>query len=493
MLYTSTRDNRIRITASQAILQGLSEDGGLYVPVDFPRINRTWQEVKNYTYQEMAEWVLGLFLTDFSAESIKACVQAAYGENFDDERMAPLVQVGDHYHLELFHGQTIAFKDMALSILPHLMKKAAKMNHNTNESVILTATSGDTGKAAMAGFKDVIGTKIIVFYPKGGVSSIQERQMITQEGENTYVIAVEGNFDDAQNQVKKLFNDVSLREKLAQEGCQFSSANSMNIGRLLPQIVYYFYAYAQLLKEGQIKEGEKINFTVPTGNFGNILAAYYAKKMGLPVDKLVCASNDNTVLYDLFQTGTYDRCRPFKLTISPSMDILISSNFERLLYYAVGENSEEVKEYMDALNLKGSYHLSDEVRKQLSDFVGEYASEEETLKEIGTVYTKEGYLMDPHTAVASVCGHKAKKGLKGKNIIVSTASPYKFPEAILKALAVENPETDRERLEFIHQKSGIAFPPTITTLFQAPVRHRMEATVEEMKDYVLAIIHQKKK
>lgn len=325
LMYASTRDADVKATASQAILKGLSDDGGLFVPERIPALDVSLQDLAGMTYQETAYTVMKQFLTDFTEQELKDCIQAAYDSKFDTEEIAPLVRADGVYFLELFHGATIAFKDMALSILPHLMTVSAKKNHVTNEIVILTATSGDTGKAALAGFAGVEGTKIIVFYPKNGVSPIQEKQMVTQKGANTCVAGIHGNFDQAQTGVKQMFADKELARELAAHGYQFSSANSINIGRLVPQIVYYVYAYARLLAKGEIAQGEQINVTVPTGNFGNILAAYYAKHMGLPIGKLVCASNENKVLYDFFATGTYNKNREFMLTSSPSMDILISS------------------------------------------------------------------------------------------------------------------------------------------------------------------------
>ena len=315
LFYRSTRSKDERVTASQAILQGLAQDGGLFVPESVPKLDKSLEELSKMNYQETAYEVMKLFLTDFTKEELQACISKAYDSKFDTEVIAPLVEADGAYYLELFHGATIAFKDMALSILPHLLTTSAKKNNVHNEIVILTATSGDTGKAALAGFADVKGTRIIVFYPKHGVSPIQEKQMVTQKGDNTFVVGITGNFDDAQTGVKKLFGDKELAQTMDQAGFQFSSANSINIGRLVPQIVYYVYAYAQLLKEGQIKENEVINVVVPTGNFGNILAAYFAKNMGIPIGKLICASNENKVLYDFFETGVYDRNREFVLTL----------------------------------------------------------------------------------------------------------------------------------------------------------------------------------
>lgn len=375
--YKSTRSEMEPITASQAILQGLAEDGGLFVPDRIPKIDKPFSELAKLSYQDLAYEIMSKFLTDYTEEELRGCIEKAYDSKFDAREIAPLVKKDGAYYLELYHGATIAFKDMALSILPHLMTTAARKNHIQNEIVILTATSGDTGKAAMAGFADVPGTKIIVFYPKDGVSNIQEKQMVTQRGGNTYVVAIKGNFDDAQNRVKAMFNDRELGRKLSDAGYQFSSANSINIGRLVPQIVYYVHSYVTLLREGEIREGDLINITVPTGNFGNILAAYYAKCMGLPVKTLICASNENKVLYDFFQSGDYDRNRKFILTSSPSMDILISSNLERLIYRLCGNDPVRNKEFMKELVRDGHYSITPEMKQELASFCGGFATEEE--------------------------------------------------------------------------------------------------------------------
>ena len=371
--YQSTRSAATKVTASQAILKGLADDGGLFVPDQIPQLNVSLDQIAKMSYQETAYEVMKLFLTDFTEDELKSCINRAYDDKFDTKEIAPLVEKAGAYYLELFHGATIAFKDMALSILPHLLTTSAKKNHITNEIVILTATSGDTGKAALAGFADVEGTSIIVFYPKNGVSKIQERQMVTQKGANTKVVGITGNFDDAQSGVKAMFNNKELAAAMDAKGYQFSSANSINIGRLVPQVVYYVYAYTRLLGAGTVAEGEPVNFVVPTGNFGNILAAFYAKNMGIPVGKLICASNENKVLYDFFDTGVYDRNREFVLTSSPSMDILISSNLERLIYRIAGEDAAKTKEMMDALSADGKYTLTEEMKAQLADFVGGWA------------------------------------------------------------------------------------------------------------------------
>ena len=387
LLYKSTRDAEKTVTASQAILKGLADDGGLFVPVSIPKLPVSLGELKEMTYQEIAYTVMKEFLTDFTEEELKSCIAKAYDSKFDTEEIAPLAKVEDAYYLELFHGATIAFKDMALSILPHLLTTSAKKNQVKNEIVILTATSGDTGKAALAGFADVEGTKIIVFYPKNGVSRVQELQMVTQKGDNTSVVAIHGNFDNAQSGVKAMFENKELEKELNEAGYQFSSANSINIGRLVPQVVYYVYAYAKLLQNEEIAEDEEINVVVPTGNFGNILAAYYAKNMGIPIAKLICASNENKVLYDFFQTGTYDRNREFVLTTSPSMDILISSNLERLIYKISGEDARKDTDLMTELKTKGSYAITGEMKANLADFAAGYATEEQSQRQ-SMIYTK---------------------------------------------------------------------------------------------------------
>lgn len=488
VLYSSTRTNDRKVKASEAILRGLSEDGGLFVPDHIPALDRSLQDLSKMTYQEVAFEVMKLFLSDFSESELKDCIRKAYDKKFDTEEIATLVQADHAYYLELFHGATIAFKDMALSILPHLLTTAAKKNQVTNEIVILTATSGDTGKAALAGFADVEGTRIVVFYPKNGVSPVQEKQMVTQKGDNTFVVGIHGNFDDAQTGVKKIFGDKELEKDLAQKGFQFSSANSINIGRLVPQIVYYVYAYVKLLAEKQIEEGEKINVVVPTGNFGNILAAFYAKQMGLPIDKLVCASNENKVLFDFFRTGTYDRNREFVLTSSPSMDILISSNLERLIYWIADNDAEKNLELMKALNQEGSYHITEDMKIRLEDFYGNFASEEETAKEIHKLYDCTGYVIDPHTAVASCVYRKYKRetGDTKKSVIASTASPYKFARSVMKAIDSQYDQMeDFTLIDKLSEISGVVVPKAIEEIRQAPVRHKTVCEKDEMKQVVL--------
>ena len=484
ILYRSTRSDAAPITASAAILKGLSPDGGLFVPETIPALKKPLSCLAGLSYQELAYEIMSAYFTDFTEEELRSCIENAYDSKFDTEKIAPLVKKDGLYYLELFHGSTIAFKDMALSILPHLMVTSARKNGVKNEIVILTATSGDTGKAAMAGFADVPGTKIIVFYPHGGVSNIQRLQMATQRGENTHVAAINGNFDDAQTAVKKMFNDKALAAELREHGFQFSSANSINIGRLVPQIVYYVYAYCQLLSSGEIAEGDFINITVPTGNFGNILAAYYAKLMGLPVRKLICASNKNKVLTDFFDTGLYDRKRPFMLTSSPSMDILISSNLERLIYRLTGNDSGKTLAFMRDLTDKGSYTITDEMRKGLGDFVGGCASEEENFAGIKALYERTGYVIDTHTGIANaVCrAYMEKTGDTTPTVIASTASPFKFAEAVVGAIAPEKLEgkSDFELIDLLSDLSGTKEPFAITDIRTAPVRHKTVVDAEDM-------------
>ncbi len=491
LLYKSTRNSDKTVTASEAILKGLADDGGLFVPEYIPKLDVTVDELKGMTYQETAYAVMKQFLTDFTEEELKHCIASAYDSKFDTEVIAPLVKVEDTYHLELFHGATIAFKDMALSILPHLLTTAAKKNNVTKDIVILTATSGDTGKAALAGFADVPGTKIIVFYPKGGVSRVQELQMVTQKGENTSVVAIHGNFDNAQSGVKALFEDKELEKELADAGYQFSSANSINIGRLVPQVVYYVYAYAKLLENEEIASGEEINVTVPTGNFGNILAAYYAKQMGVPIAKLICASNENKVLFDFFRTGVYDRNREFILTSSPSMDILISSNLERLIYTIAGQDAKKNSELMAQLKEKGTYEITSEMKERLADFEGGFATEEETKETIRRTYEKTGYVMDTHTAVAAyVCARYRKdSGDDKKCLVASTASPYKFIHSVMSAIDEKYADADEfDLVDELSRISGTEIPKAIEEIRNADIRHTMECDACDMKAAVKDIL-----
>ncbi len=488
MFYTSTRNNSIKLTASEAILKGLSDDGGLFVPSEFPKLSKSLKEISKMDYKETAYIVMKDFLNDFTEEELKSCIEKAYDEKFDTPEIAPLAEAEGAYYLELFHGKTIAFKDMALSILPHLLITASKKNKSDKEIVILTATSGDTGKAALAGFAGVEGTRIIVFYPKGGVSRVQELQMVTQKESNTKVIGVKGNFDDCQSKVKELFNDAALKEEMAKAGFQFSSANSINIGRLVPQIAYYVYAYGKLLKEERIKEGEKINICVPTGNFGNILAAFYAKNMGLPVNKLICASNDNKVLFDFFKSGKYDKNREFILTDSPSMDILISSNLERLIYLCVGSDSDKNKALMDLLKAKGEYELDDEFKKFSNAFIGEYASWEDCAGKIKKLYEDTGYVIDTHTAVAAASYDKYVKetGDDTKTVIASTASPFKFSRSVMKAIdAKYETMEDFELIDILSKRANVKIPNAIEEIKNADIKHNTVCEIGDMKKLVM--------
>lgn len=487
LIYRSTRNADETATASMAILKGLANEGGLFVPDEIPSFDVSLEELASMDYREVAYNVMKLMLTDFTEDELRACINSAYDDKFDTKDIAPLKHKAGAYYLELFHGSTIAFKDMALSILPYLLTTSAKKNNVKNEIVILTATSGDTGKAALAGFADVPGTKIIVFYPKNGVSPIQEKQMVTQKGDNTFVVGITGNFDDAQTGVKKMFSDVSLNEYLAEKGYQFSSANSINIGRLVPQMVYYVYAYTRLIADGSIKAGDKINVVVPTGNFGNILAAYYAKQMGLPINKFICASNENKVLYDFFETGCYDRNRDFILTTSPSMDILISSNLERLIYRIAGNDAVKNKELMSALTGQGKYTITEDMKKELADFYGNYASEAETAETIKRVYESDGYIMDTHTAVAATVYNKYKAQTNDAHptVIASTASPYKFTRSVMTAIDPEyDNKTDFELVDELNRLSGVTVPQAIEDIRTAPVRHNTVCDKENMLDEV---------
>ena len=459
ILYRSTRSDSTPITASQAILRGFPEDGGLYVPTFVPALETGLAELAKMDYRGVAFEVMRLLLSDYTEEELKDCIDSAYDSKFDTDEIVPLRKSGDAWYLELFHGPTIAFKDMALSILPYLMTTAAKKNGSGREIVILTATSGDTGKAALAGFAGVEGTKIMVFYPKHGVSSIQ---------------------------VKNLFTDKALVEEMAQHGMQFSSANSINIGRLTPQIVYYVYAYTRLLADGVIREGDPVNFVVPTGNFGNILAAYYAKRMGLPVGKLICASNSNKVLFDFFTTGEYDRNRKFVLTSSPSMDILISSNLERLIYHISGDDAGKCAAFMKELKETGRYSITPEMKAQLCDFVSGYADEEQTAEEIRTVYENDGYVIDPHTAVASSVYRRYRAGTGDVTpaVIDSTASPFKFEGSVMAALGKDTSLPDLELADKLSEVAGVPVPKAVSDLRDAPVLHDIVCDRTQMKDEV---------
>jgi threonine synthase len=486
-LYRSTRNAQETATASEAILKGLAENGGLFVPDEIPELDVPFEELAEMDYKGVAYEVMSRMLTDFTEEELKACIDGAYDSKFDTDLIAPVKYHHGAYILELFHGKTIAFKDMALSILPYLLTTAAKKNNIDKEIVILTATSGDTGKAALAGFADVPGTRIAVFYPKNGVSPIQEKQMVTEKGANTFVAGITGNFDDAQTGVKKMFSDKELAKYLDEKGFQFSSANSINIGRLVPQMVYYVYAYTRLLKAGTIEAGDMINVVVPTGNFGNILAAYYASLMGLPVRKFICASNDNKVLFDFFTTGKYDRNRDFILTSSPSMDILISSNLERLIYRIAGNDAEKNNELMKNLSEKGEYEITEEMKENLFQFYGNFADQNEVAEIIKKVYDEDGYVLDTHTAVAvSVFDkYKAETEDDTPTIIASTASPYKFTRSVVTAIDPSLSEMgDFELVDKLEEISAVSVPNAVNEIRTAPVVHDTVCDKEEMEAVV---------
>jgi threonine synthase len=487
MFYSSTLNNEEKILSREAIVRGIAKDGGLYVPDKIPTVNEQHEVLMNMTYKELALFLMKKYFTDFDTLELSQCIEKAYDDKFDTDIIAPLVQKEGVHFLELYHGPTLAFKDIALTVLPHLLKTALKKDNINKEVVILTATSGDTGKAALEGFAGVEGTKIIVFFPESGVSEMQKRQMLTQEGNNTYVAAIEGNFDDAQNGVKNLFINSEFIKLLNENNVILSSANSINIGRLIPQIVYYFYGYLTLLKSKKIQKDEEINVVVPTGNFGNILAAYYAKKMRLPIKMLICASNENNVLYDFFNTGIYDRRRELKLTSSPSMDILISSNLERLLYEISDRDPKIINELMTQLQTNGKYEITEAMKKELKEFYGGFASEQECFESIRKVYKCSGYVMDTHTAVAYNVYEKYKRetGDNTETIIVSTASPFKFGRSVLKAIGVEADDLDDFRLvEQLSKTANINIPEAIKKLESKEILHHNVYKKNEIKQAV---------
>ena len=480
--YESTRGSKNYKTAAQAVIQGIAEDKGLYVPQQVPALPMAIEDMVGMPYKQVAYEIIRTFFDDYTDEEMKYCTDGAYDSKFEEEEIFPVKKASGAYFLELYHGKTAAFKDMALSILPYLLTTATKKENEDKKICILTATSGDTGKAALEGFADVPGTEIIVFFPNQGVSEVQERQMITQEGVNTHVFAIEGNFDDAQTGVKKIFNDKDFAEKLAGMGCKFSSANSINIGRLVPQVAYYVWGYVKLVEQGVIKVGEPVNICVPTGNFGNILAAYYAGEMGIPVNKFICASNKNRVLTDFIETGVYSTKREFYLTNSPSMDILISSNLERLLYHLAGNNGEEIRGLMDALESEKEYKVSDVIRDGLKKFWGGTATVEETNETIGAMYKDEEYLIDTHTAV----GYKvykdyvAETGDETPTLIASTASAYKFAESVAKALDLPEEENGFRYVEAVAAKTGVRVPKALKDLDKREIRHTGVIEIPEM-------------
>ena len=490
MSFFSTRNKELRVTGAHAILQGLAQDGGLFVPEHVPTLEdlrMTLSDLKDLNYQQVAAKVIGGFFDDFTEEEIEYCVHSAYDCNFYHKDVVNCEKVSGTCLLELFHGRTGAFKDMALSILPYLMEVAIKKTGETKTIRILTATSGDTGKAALAGFAGVPGTEIAVYYPKDGVSKTQYLQMATQEGENARVYAINGNFDQAQSGVKEIFADEAVKEALLKDGIVLSSANSINIGRLVPQVAYYVYGYGQMIKMNMIKPGESIDVAVPTGNFGNILAAYYAKEMGVPIDRFVCCSNENKVLTEFFQTGKYDKLRPFKVTNSPSMDILISSNLERLIYHKVG--AERTKQLMTQLNTSGCYELDNKEFDKFCEFVGGFASEKETSEEIRRVFEEENYLLDTHTAVAlQVVKTMEENGIIGdhKVLVASTASPYKFSKDVGLAIGIDPSEVADEVqwTNKLMEVSKTTVHPALKDLENKEILHTKAIEVDQIKNMV---------
>lgn len=483
MRYNSTRNKDIKVSSSEAIIQGISKDGGLYVPEYIPKLDNL-DRLENMNYRELAYEIMSKFLTDFEEDALKKCIQKAYDDKFSTEDIAPTVKVGDSFILELFHGPTLAFKDMALSILPHLLTESMRIQGIEKEVAILTATSGDTGKAALEGFANVDKIKIIVFYPENGVSKVQKMQMITQEGDNTFVVGINGNFDDAQTGIKEIFNDSEFADELEKKNYRFSSANSINIGRLVPQIVYYFYSYLTLLRKGEINKSERINVAVPTGNFGNILAAYYAKEMGLPINKLICASNDNKVLADFINTSIYDRRRDLILTSSPSMDILVSSNLERFLYHINGDDDKLVETKMEELRKDGYYKIENFNK---SNIYGGFADESQVEKTIDKVYKNDDYLMDTHTGVAYSVYEKYKEEMKDdtKVIIASTASPYKFGTRVAEAIGLNVEGKDEFTiLEQLEKETDVIIPEPIRELNNKKIVHNNNCNKEDMKKMV---------
>lgn len=481
--YTSTRNEKINISAKEAIKKGFADDGGLFVYPELSKLKVDLASMQNFTYQQTAQIILEKLLPDFSTAEIKDSITNAYNDSFDTKEITPLVKVDDFHVLELFHGPTSAFKDIGLQMLPQLMKRVLKKD---NRVMILTATSGDTGKAALEGFKNLDQTAITVFYPHNGVSKVQQLQMETTSGNNTEITAIKGNFDDAQSNVKKIFNNQALRQKLG-TNISLSSANSINIGRLIPQVVYYFDAYFQLIKQNQIKLGQKVNFTVPTGNFGDVLAGFYAKQMGLPVNKFVVASNANNVLTKFFKTGIYNRNIPFLQTDAPSMDIQISSNFERLLYYKSHEDTNYVQKLMAELEQTGSYQVSEPVLQNIrADFYCGFATDQEIESTINNVYQQAGYLMDPHTAV----GYKVMRDYQANDpdtpmILLSTASPYKFVHVVTKAVLGENFENDQVAMQKLQKFTRLPIPKNLAQVWDLPILHQDVIDQTKMTEYVL--------
>ncbi|MGL5544875.1 MAG: threonine synthase [Cetobacterium sp.] len=487
MGYISTRGDKKKFTSSEAIKMGISSDGGLFVKEDIKEIDLL--ELKNKNFKDIAKIIINFFLDDYDNEEVEYFIEQAYNEKFENKDITPIRKINQNsYILELYHGPTGAFKDIALSILPYFLKSVLKKTEKENKILILTATSGDTGKAALEAFKNIDQIEIIVFYPKYGVSKIQEKQMLSQDGKNVFVVGIDGNFDDAQKAVKKIFNDEHLKERLEKKNVELSSANSINIGRLIPQIIYYFYSYMKLVQDEEINFGEKISFSVPTGNFGNILAGYYAKLMGLPINKLICASNKNNVLYDFFKTGIYNRNREFIRTNTPSMDILVSSNLERLLYHLSEGDSDYINYLMNLLNKTGEYEVSQELKVKLKEeFSSSYVDDDKTLETIREVYKNYNYILDPHTAVAFYGAEEfLKLESKEKVVVLSTASPYKFSKDVYKAIVGDSGNDDFEIMELLSEKSGIQIPSSLKELKNKKNYHKDildSATRFVMKSY----------
>ena len=498
MKYESTRGSREFKSSTAAIIRGIAEDRGLYVPAAIPPLPLKIDEMKGMTYQQIAYHVIGAYFDEYTSEELQSCIDGAYDSKFEAEEIVPVVKAGKAWFLELYHGKTAAFKDMALSILPYFMTTACRKEGESDKICILTATSGDTGKAALEGFAGVPGTEIIVFYPKDGVSQVQERQMVSQEGVNTHVFAIEGNFDDAQTGVKKIFADEDFGTQLKAKGIKLSSANSINIGRLVPQVAYYVYSYVKLVESGVLEVGRPMNVVVPTGNFGNILAAYMAGEMGVNIGKLICASNENNVLTDFLRTGTYDARRAFHLTNSPSMDILVSSNLERLLYLLSGRNGGAVSQWMEKLDEEKSYDVTPEVREKLGRFYGGFCTEEETLDTIGKMWNENKYLMDTHTAVAYKVyeDYVAETGDETPAVIASTASAYKFADSAAKALGLDENKvrvlagtsadvTGFDYMKALEKETGVKIPAGLRGLEEKPVLHKNVCSAEAMAEAVM--------
>lgn len=490
-MYKSTRGNAKEVTSSEAILKGIAEDGGLYVPSSIPTIDFNIEDLAKLDYKSLAYLVMSKFFTDFTEEELKSCIDKAYDNKFTTQEITPVKKIGHEYFLELYYGPTLAFKDIALSILPHLLKTSVKKQDIDKNVLILTATSGDTGKAALEGFNNIDGIEIIVFYPVVGVSTIQKLQMVTHNGKNTHVVAINGNFDDAQAAVKKAFTDKDTKKLIDEKGYMFSSANSINIGRLIPQVVYYFYSYLNLYKKGEITKGEKINIAVPTGNFGDILAGYFAKNMGVPIDKLICASNKNKVLCDFINTGIYNKKRDFFVTNSPSMDIIVSSNLERLLYFISGKDSVKVNELMKSLSENGQYEITPSMKNNLWDFYGGYASEKETTDAIKFIYDTFKEIIDTHTAVAySVYeDYKTKTKNATKTIVLATASAYKFPKAVMNAIDSKYSKFDEfELTREMAKLSDYKIPASIKDIDKRKVVHNKVCEISQIRDVILDYI-----